>query len=443
MPRAPLGRQVVAGQTPLESSPLGPHRTSAVHSDTRRIGGTTAGAESNASAMLRSTPPMNQAALIDTARVMMAPGKGLLAMDESFGTIGKRFAAHGIPQTEAMRRAWREVLVDAPGLGEAVSGAILFDETLGQRTQDGRRFMQVLLDAGIVPGIKVDRSTTELAGHVGESITEGLDGLRQRLQDYANAGARFAKWRAVIHVAPGLPTRAAIDANVHALARYAALCQEAALVPIVEPEVLMDGSHTLARCEAVTTEVLHAVFDQLHRQDVLLEGMVLKPNMVLPGLQGPDCDAIEAVADASVRCLLRTVPAAVAGVAFLSGGQTADLATARLKAMRARHGRRARALPLAADLLVRPSAAGRCAGRLGRRRCRARRGAHGPAAARPQQQRCTAGLTTDGRRLMAGRRPQARCAAGYGGTQPPCASALATCTISITSICSGSLGTRS
>ncbi|MDQ2779701.1 MAG: fructose-bisphosphate aldolase class I [Pseudomonadota bacterium] len=280
---------------------------------------------------------MNPDTLTTTAAAMMAPGKGLLAMDESTGTISKRFAAHGIPQTEAMRRAWREVLADAPGLGDAISGAILYDETIRQSTADGRRFVQVLQDAGIVPGIKVDQGTVDLAGHPDETITEGLDGLGPRLLEYAKLGARFAKWRAVIHIGNQMPSRAAIEANAHALARYAALCQAAALVPIVEPEVLMDGSHTLARCEAVTTDVLHAVFEQLQRQGVLLEGMVLKPNMVVPGLQGTDCDAVDAAADATVRCLRRSVPAAVAGIAFLSGGQSADIATARLKAMHVRH----------------------------------------------------------------------------------------------------------
>jgi fructose-bisphosphate aldolase class I len=210
--------------------------------------------------------------LINTAQAMMASDKGILAMDESHPTCNKRFAKLGIPQTVEMRQAYREMIVTTPGLGECISGAILFDETIRQQTQEGKPFVEVLKEAGIIPGIKVDGGTIELAGHPGEKITAGLDGLRERLEEYAQLGARFAKWRGVITIGPGLPSRACIQANAHALARYAALCQEAGLVPIVEPELLMDGEHTLSRCQAVTEEVLRTVFDQLHVQRVILEG---------------------------------------------------------------------------------------------------------------------------------------------------------------------------
>ncbi len=271
--------------------------------------------------------------LIATAQTLMAPGKGLLAMDESVGTCNRRLAEHGIAQTEVSRRRYRELLVTAPGLSEAISGAILFDETLGQNTRDGVPFVDVLRAAGIVIGIKVDAGAQALAGHPGERVTEGLDGLRERLTDYASRGARFAKWRAVLAIGDGLPSRAGIVVNAHALARYAALCQEAQLVPIVEPEVLMEGRHTLARCGEVTAEVLHQVFEQLHCQGVALEAMILKPNMVLSGLDCTVPASLDDVADATLTCLLRAVPAAVAGIAFLSGGQPAQLATARLNAM--------------------------------------------------------------------------------------------------------------
>ncbi|QJW97226.1 class I fructose-bisphosphate aldolase [Frigoriglobus tundricola] len=274
--------------------------------------------------------------LIDTARALVANGKGLLAMDESNPTCNKRFARLDIPQTEAARRAYRELLVTTPGLGECVSGAIPYDETIHQRTTAGAPFVQVLVGAGIIPGIKVDTGAKGLAGHPGETITEGLDGLRDRLAEYARMGARFAKWRAVIALGAGLPTRGCVGANAHALARYAALCQEAGLVPVVEPEVLMGGAHTLGRCREVTEDVLRTVVHQLDRQGVMLEGVILKPNMVLPGSTCPDQDGVEAVADATLHCLLRTVPAAVPGVAFLSGGQSAELASARLNAMTVR-----------------------------------------------------------------------------------------------------------
>ncbi|WP_018904538.1 class I fructose-bisphosphate aldolase [Variovorax paradoxus] len=283
---------------------------------------------------------MTAQALIDTARALVAGDKGLLAMDESNATCHKRFAKLGIPQTEDARRDWRELIVTAPNLGASISGAILFDETIRQRTKSGASFVSVLSGAGIIPGIKVDTGAKPLAGHPGETVTEGLDGLRERLAEYAGMGARFAKWRGVITPGPGLPSRACIEVNAHALARYAALCQEAGLVPIVEPEVLMEGGHSLARCAEITEETLHAVFAQLRLQGVLLEGMLLKPNMVLPGQDSPKQESVEEVAGATVSCLRRTVPAAVPGVAFLSGGQSAQLASARLNAMNARAGSR-------------------------------------------------------------------------------------------------------
>ena len=223
-----------------------------------------------------------------------------------------------------------------PGLGECISGAILYDETIRQQKKDGTTFVKVLTDAGIIPGIKVDAGAEDLAAHPGEKITEGLDGLRDRLAEYFQMGARFAKWRAVIVVGDDIPSRSCLEANAHGLARYAALCQEAGLVPVVEPEVLMNGNHTLERCRKVTEEVLRNVFIQLNGQRVLLEGMILKPNMVLPGLTCPTQESVDDVADATVKCLLRTVPAAVPGIAFLSGGQSAELASARLNTMNVR-----------------------------------------------------------------------------------------------------------
>jgi len=278
---------------------------------------------------------MNAPELMHTARKLVAADKGLLAMDESNPTCHKRFAKLGIPQTVEARRAWRELIVTTPGLGESISGAILYDETIRQQKKDGTPMVKALIDAGIIPGIKVDTGAIDMAAHPGEKITEGLDGLRARLGEYFAMGARFAKWRAVITVGAGIPSRGCIQANAHALARYAALCQEAGLVPIVEPEVLMDGEHTLARCREVTEEVLRTVFEQLWAQRVLLEGMLLKPNMVLPGLACPKQETVDEVAEATVNCFLRTVPAAVPGIAFLSGGQSAELASARLNAMNA------------------------------------------------------------------------------------------------------------
>jgi len=279
---------------------------------------------------------MNAKNLIDSAKVLVADGKGLLAMDESTPTCNKRFAKLGIPQTVEARRAYRELIITTPGLSESISGVILYDETIRQQKKDGTPFIQVITDAGILPGIKVDTGAKEMAGHPGEKITEGLDGLRERLAEYAQMGARFAKWRAVITIGADIPSRSCIEANAQSLARYAALCQEAGLVPVVEPEVLMDGDDTLAQCNAVTEEVLRTVFQTLTTQRVMLEGMILKPNMVLPGLNSPVQDSVEEVADATMQCLLRTVPAAVPAIAFLSGGQSGELATARLNAMNVR-----------------------------------------------------------------------------------------------------------
>jgi fructose-bisphosphate aldolase class I len=279
---------------------------------------------------------MNTQALIDTARRMVADHKGLLAMDESNPTCNKRFAKWGIPQNEETRCAYRDMIVTTPGLGESISGAILYDETIRQKTEAGTSFVKALTDAGIIAGIKVDIGAKDMAGYPGEKITEGLDGLRDRLAEYFQMGARFAKWRAVIAVGVDIPSRGCIEANANALARYAALCQEAGLVPVVEPEVLMAGDHSLERCCELTEEVLRTVFNQLYSQRVQLEGLILKPNMVLPGLAGPKQEAVDEVADATVSCLLRAVPAAVPGIMFLSGGQSPELASARLNAMNVR-----------------------------------------------------------------------------------------------------------
>ncbi|HKL71436.1 MAG TPA: class I fructose-bisphosphate aldolase [Marinilabiliaceae bacterium] len=276
---------------------------------------------------------MEKQILIKTANALMAGDKGILAMDESTPTCDKRFAAQGIPKTEEYRRAYREMIITTEGLSDSISGVILYDETIRQKKKDGTPFIKVIKEAGIIPGIKVDMGAKNMAAHPGEKITEGLDGLRSRLVEYAQMGAQFAKWRAVITIGDKTPTRGSIEANAHALARYAALCQEANIVPIVEPEVLMDGDHSLERCLEVTKEVLKTVFQQLHYQRVLLEGMILKPNMVLPGLACKTQASVEEVADATVNCLLQTVPAAVPGIAFLSGGQSAELASARLNAM--------------------------------------------------------------------------------------------------------------
>jgi len=280
--------------------------------------------------------------MMDIATALVADDKGLLAMDESTPTCNQRFARLGIAETPEARQAYREWIVTTPGLGESISGAILHDETLRQQMEDGTPLVGVLTAARIIPGIKVDAGAKEMAGHPGEKITEGLDGLRERLHEYYQLGARFAKWRAVIAVGDGnIPSRACIAANAHALARYAALCQEQGLVPIIEPEVLMDGGHSLACCGTLTENVLFTVFQQLHIQHVMLECVILKPNMVVAGLACPRQESVDEVADATVTCLLRCVPAAVPGIAFLSGGQSAELASARLNAMNVRCGPRA------------------------------------------------------------------------------------------------------
>jgi fructose-bisphosphate aldolase class I len=279
---------------------------------------------------------MNTPALEATARMIVADGKGLLAIDESTMTCNKRFAKWGIPQDAETRRSYRELVVNTPGLNESISGAILYDETIRQRTDDGTPFAEALTAIGILPGIKVDTGAKPMAAYPGEKITEGLDGLRARLDEYVEMGARFAKWRAVFSIDDGLPTQGCIEANADALARYAALCQEAGLVPVVEPEVLMEGAHTLQTCSKITEQVLRAVFCELHAQRVQLECMILKPNMVLPGLSCYTQESVDEVADATVHCLLQAVPAAIPGIAFLSGGQDGVLASARLNAMNTR-----------------------------------------------------------------------------------------------------------
>jgi fructose-bisphosphate aldolase class I len=270
-----------------------------------------------------------------TARAMVAPGKGILAADESFPTIKKRFDGISLESNEENRRAYRELLFTTPGVEAYISGVITFDETLRHSTRDGTPFPKLLSDNGIIPGIKVDAGAKQLAGYPDEKITEGLDGLRDRLAVYHDLGARFTKWRAVIKIGHAIPTGFCIDANAHALARFAALSQEAGLVPIVEPEVLMDGEHSIDRCEKVTETTLSHVFFQLMAHRVALDEMILKPNMVIAGKECPDQASVAEVAEATVRCLLRTVPAAVPGIVFLSGGQSAKLATQHLNAMNA------------------------------------------------------------------------------------------------------------
>jgi len=276
---------------------------------------------------------MNTQALIDIAKALVADDKGLLAMDESSSTCRKRFVEQGIEDTEEMRRAYRELLIATPHLADSVSGLILFDETIHQAKKDGTPFVDLIRQAGMIPGIKVDLGAKPLAGHPGETVTEGLDGLRQRLEAYFKLGARFAKWRGVISIGDAIPTDTGIAVNAHALARYAALCQEVGLVPIVEPEVLMDGDHSLARCSEVTERVLHAVFAELNAQGVLLEGMLLKPNMVTSGADAGQQADVATVAKATLDVLRRCVPAAVPGIAFLSGGQSASVASAHLNDM--------------------------------------------------------------------------------------------------------------
>jgi fructose-bisphosphate aldolase class I len=276
---------------------------------------------------------MNLEELKRTAKVLVAEDKGLLAMDESTSTCNKRFADAGIPQTIETRSAYREWIVSTPGLSDSISGVILYDETIRQTVSGGRSFVQLVTDAGIIPGIKVDLGAKPLAGHFGERVTEGLDGLRERLNEYAHMGARFAKWRAVIAIDNGIPSRACIQSNALLLALYASLCQEVGLVPIVEPEVIMDGDHSMERCSAVTEEVLRTLFQSLDTQGVALDGMILKPNMVLPGLSSAETPSLDEVADATVNCLKKAVPIDVAGIAFLSGGQSSKLASQRLNTM--------------------------------------------------------------------------------------------------------------
>jgi fructose-bisphosphate aldolase, class I len=276
---------------------------------------------------------MNPTELARVANGMVAKGKGLLAADESSGTIKKRFDVIKLDSTEEHRRAYREMLFTAPGAAESVSGVILFDETIRQKTRDGTPFPQYLAKQGMIPGIKVDLGAKPLAGFPGETVTEGLDGLRERLVEYRNLGARFAKWRAVIDIAAGIPTSFAIAANAHALARYAALCQENDIVPIVEPEVLMDGAHTIERCAQVTEEVLATVFGALFEHRICLEGMVLKPNMVISGKKAAHRAPPQTVAEETLRVLKRHVPPAVPGIAFLSGGQSPAEATLHLSLM--------------------------------------------------------------------------------------------------------------
>ncbi len=267
------------------------------------------------------------------ARAMVAPGKGILAADESFPTIKKRFTAINVDSTEDNRRLYREMLFTAPGLSKHISGVILFDETLRQSSRAGVPFAKLLADQGVLPGIKVDAGAKPLAGFPGETVTEGLDGLRDRLKEYGSLGAKFAKWRAVIDISDAIPTPFGIEANAHALARYAALCQESGIVPIVEPEVLMDGGHTLERCEEVTARTLDATFAALRAHRLDLTGMILKPNMVISGKKCPKRAGVREVAEATVRCLRGHVPATVPGIAFLSGGQSSAEATAHLSAM--------------------------------------------------------------------------------------------------------------
>jgi fructose-bisphosphate aldolase class I len=277
---------------------------------------------------------MNSDELKSVARAIVAGQKGVLAADESGPTIKKRFDSIQVESTEEARRRYRELLFTTQDIASTIGGVILYDETLRQATRDGTPFAALLAGLGIFPGIKVDEGSKALALHAGEKVTEGLDGLRERLAEYKQLGAKFAKWRAVIEIDErDIPTRYGIQANAHALARYAALCQEAGIVPIVEPEVLMDGSHDIARCEAVTSQVLQAVFAELAAHRVLLEGMLLKPNMVIAGMKCAQQASVQQVAEATLRCLRRHVPAAVPGIVFLSGGQGAEDATDHLNAI--------------------------------------------------------------------------------------------------------------
>lgn len=278
---------------------------------------------------------MDLAQLTSTANAIVAPNKGILAADESSPTIKKRFDGIGVESTEESRRTYREMLFTTEGAAKNISGVILFDETLRQSTADGVPFAKLLADQGIIPGIKVDTGAKQLAGFPGEKVTEGLDGLRERLSEYWDLGARFAKWRAVIDIADGIPTDYCLDANAHALARYAALCQERSIVPIVEPEVLMDGDHSIDTCYDVTSRALRKTFDQLIEHRVALAGMILKPNMVLAGKKCGSQASVQEVAERTMECFRNTVPAEVPGICFLSGGQSDEQATANLNAMNA------------------------------------------------------------------------------------------------------------
>jgi len=279
---------------------------------------------------------MSLQSLETIATKLVADGKGILASDETVGTITRRFEQLKIPSTPESRRDYRELLLATPGSAAFISGVIMYDETIRQHASGGKRLIDVLLNQGIVPGIKVDTGAKPLAGSEQETVTEGLDGLRERLKDYRTIGAQFAKWRAVIRITDELPSQTCVNANAHALGRYAALCQEQGMVPIVEPEVLMEGAHTIGRCSAVTSDVLNAVLNALHENRVMLEGMLLKPNMIVSGSLCPTQASVTEVADVTLRCLLRHVPAAVPGIVFLSGGQSDVVATEHLNAINGR-----------------------------------------------------------------------------------------------------------
>ena len=283
--------------------------------------------------VIRRVSAMSIETLADTALAMVARGNGIIAIDESTGTIAKRFESVGIANSEEHRRAYRELLLTTPNLGDYISGAILYDETLRQSTKAGVPFTKVMVENGIIPGIKVDKGTQPLAGFPGEVVTEGLDGLRARLEEYYKLGARFAKWRAVIHIGDGMPSGTCIEANSHARARYAALCQEQGLVPMVEPEVLMDGDHDIETSYEVHEVVLRSLFDALYNQNVALEGTILKASMVLPGKDSGEHAEVQDVAEATLMCLKSAVPAILPGIVFLSGGQSDEAATAHLDAM--------------------------------------------------------------------------------------------------------------
>ena len=272
-------------------------------------------------------------AIRDTAKALVAGYKGLLAMDESTPTCNKRFEQFGILLTPDARRDYRELILTTPNLGKYISGVILYDETIRQQTSEGSSFIDLALNAGIIPGIKVDHGTTDMAGFPGEKITMGLDGLRDRLNEYAGMGLRFAKWRAVLSIGNEVPTNSCIATNMQALAQYAILCQEAGIVPIIEAEVLMQGDHSIKKCSEVTEKVLKTLFTELYNQRVDLEGMLLKPNMVLAGKNSIEKNSVTEVAESTVKCLLQCVPASVPGIAFLSGGQDGVLATNHLNEM--------------------------------------------------------------------------------------------------------------